>query len=212
MTAIFGPEARDELFSASNRLLLPTSIEAQFDSGMLTIVPAIKDPTSKAEVALWQNHNPHEYKINVFDDGRPALDKVPLNRNSTGGVALAFRDLHDRKLVFRGNFRPRARYLYFHYCCQVLRHAWNRGANAKSVPNMEEQKGVFAWGTVGKYMAQDQMRVFVEELGHEFEPLMENADVSLNTEADRHVLVDAAAQQIAISVKKSTGEEDEDEE
>lgn len=77
---------------------------------------------------------------------------------------------------------------------------------------MAEQKGIFAWGTVGKYMAQDQMRAFVEELDHEFEPLIHNADESLNTEADKHVLVDAVAQQIAISAKKQTTDEEEGEE
>ena len=210
MTAIFGPEAQDELFSAANGLLLPNGIEEEFESGMMAIVPAIKDPTSKAEVTLWQSQEPREYKFKIFDDGRSTLDDIPLDPSTTDGVALRFRDLHDRKLSFPGKFRPRARYLYFHYCCQVLRYAWNKGAHAKSVPTMVEQKGMFAWGTVGKYMAQDQMRAFVEELGHEFEPLMQNADASLNTEADKHVFVDAAAQQIAINAKKQTGDDEEE--
>ncbi|CAE7023208.1 hypothetical protein HRS9139_00840 [Pyrenophora teres f. teres] len=214
MTAIFGPDAKEDLFSASNGLLLPTKIEKQFDNGLLAIVPAIKDATSKAEVTLWLNQEPREYKMKVFDDGRQTLDSIAFEDYTSGSVVyVTFRDLHDRKLRFRNNFRPRARYLYFHYCCQVLRNAWSKGANAKSVATMEDQKGVFAWGTVGKYMAEDQMRAFVEELGHEFEPLMANADPALNTEADRHVLVDAVAQQIALSAKKSMrGEFDEEEE
>jgi len=212
MTAIFGPDSKEELFSASNGLLLPTVIEEQFDSGMLAIVPAIKDPTSKAEVSLWQSQDPREYKIKIFDGGRSTLDGIAMEYLTTGGTVVKFRDLDGMKLKFLGNFRPRARYLYFHYCCQVLRYVWNKGAHEKSIHTMAEQKGIFAWGTVGKYMAQDQMRAFVEELDHEFEPLIHNADESLNTEADKHVLVDAVAQQIAISAKKQTTDEEEGEE
>ncbi|KAA8616719.1 HNH endonuclease [Pyrenophora tritici-repentis] len=203
MTAIFVLDAKGELFSASNGLMLPTLVEEQFDNGMMAIVPAIKNPSSKAEVALWLNQEPRKYKINFFDNARRALDEDVYDDMSSGkAVPVKFRDLHNQELHFRGNFRPRARYLYFHYCCQVLRNAWSKGANVKSLSTMQGEHRVFAWGTVGKYMAEDQMRAFLEELGHEYKPLMANADPALEIGAERHVFVDAAARQVSLGAKK----------
>jgi hypothetical protein len=58
MTAVFGPEAKKELFSPRNALLLPNPIEEMFDSGLFAIVPAVTDDMSKAEVSLWEHTHP----------------------------------------------------------------------------------------------------------------------------------------------------------
>jgi hypothetical protein len=55
------------------------------------------------------------------------------------------------------------------------------------------------------------MRAFVEELGHEFEPLMENA-TKLDTPADRQTLADAVTGAIIMSSQKKLDEEGDDEE
>ncbi|CAN9380064.1 unnamed protein product [Alternaria alternata] len=202
MTAVFGSEAENELFSSHNGLLLPTEIENQFDSGMIAIVPDIKDLKSKTEVQAWVNSNPREYKFKIFlDDERLQLDwPATTDENNQW---LSFRQIDGRKLKFPNGCknRPRARYLYFHYCCQILRLAWRLGAKAGgSLPIFLKEQGIFAWGT-GKYMAHNMLRAFIDEVGHEFEPLMENA-TQLDTMAEGRTVSLACASAIKVASDK----------
>lgn len=62
-------------------------------------------------------------------------------------------DLDNRPLKFLTDFRPRARYIYFHYCIQVLRRAWqhsNPGQEASGILQAERAK--LYWGTPGRYL------------------------------------------------------------
>lgn len=44
--------------------------------------------------------------------------------NTTTAKMMTWRELDDHLLKFKSSQWPAARYLYFHYCLQVLRHAW----------------------------------------------------------------------------------------
>lgn len=48
---------------------------------------------------------------------------------------------HRRSSKFRSNFRPAARYLYFHYCLQILRKAWKEEPLEKTKITLENEIG-----------------------------------------------------------------------
>ncbi|CAE7202182.1 hypothetical protein P3342_010810 [Pyrenophora teres f. teres] len=170
MTAIFGPEASQDLFSASNGHLV--TFEDEMESGIVVIVPDINDPTSKTEVASWTSQEPREYKIRIFDNGQPEMGHAPIDK----------------------------RYLFFRYCCHILRRVWHTTDYNTAIP--KAQLLTCLWGATGKYVPHDQMRVFVQELGPEYEPLMENSDAALDGQADPYTLLHAIAEQISIGNKR----------
>jgi hypothetical protein len=98
--------------------------------------------------------------------------------------------------------RPRARYFYFLYCCQLLRQAWKRrdGAIVENLPGLEkEYEAMVAWGTVGKYVGENQMRGFVKEFGRELEGSTGNEKDSDDVQGDQFsMLVEAIAEQIIV--------------
>ncbi|CAA9964573.1 DUF1841 domain containing protein [Pyrenophora teres f. maculata] len=198
MTAIFGPEASQDLFSASNGH--PVTFEDEMESGIVVIVPDINDPTSKTEVASWQSQDPREYKIRIFDNGQPEMGHAPIDSHYTGGVYIKLRDLNDWKLKFQTNSRPTERYLFFRYCCHILRRVWHTTDYNTAIP--KAQLLTCLWGATGKYVPHDQMRVFVQELGPEYEPLIENSDAALDGQADPYTLLHAIAEQISIGNKR----------
>lgn len=72
--------------------------------------------------------------------------------------------------------RPAARYLYFHYCMQVLQKAWQNKAQGKATraATMLKAENVKSlWGTRGRYLPHNMLLAFVEELGHDYDELLE---------------------------------------
>jgi len=207
MRAIFGDDTKDELLSPLNGLLLPNQVETQFKNGLLTIVPDITDFGSEAEITLWEQSRPREYKIKVLDKQRKIC--------SWGAFAhpemITWGDLDGMRLQFPNDLRPRARYLHFHYCCQLLKLAWGAGADFQSLTSMKQELGACAWGTTGKYIAANQMRAFVDELGHEFEvgDLMNNATKD-EAPAEEDAFVKAVTNQIRFGLTTSEAGEDSD--
>jgi hypothetical protein len=137
MQAIFGEEVEGELFSPRNGPLLLTEIEDQFETGLFAIVSNIGHFASKAEVSLWESTQPREYNIKILDQTRPICQEIALVHPKE----VTWAELDGTKLKFRNDFRPRGRHLCFHYCCQLLRLAWQTGANAKSSPLMKKELG-----------------------------------------------------------------------
>ncbi|KAJ0417294.1 hypothetical protein BJY00DRAFT_316071 [Aspergillus carlsbadensis] len=88
-------------------------------------------------------------------------------------------ELDGGKLEFRSNSRPEVRYLYFHYCCQVLRralgphHEW-RGLPHPHSKGRGEVGGQF-WGTPSRYLPRNMLLDLVEELGHEHKDQLQGA-------------------------------------
>jgi hypothetical protein len=206
MTAVFGPEAQKELFSPRNALLLPNPIEDMFDSGLFAIVPAVTDDMSKAEVSLWEHTHPREYKLRIIDYRNKVVDQEVM-----GGKT--WRDLDNTKLNFLNDFRPRPRYLYFNYCSQLLKLAWKRGGQLKALPVLKTEVGKPFWGTKGKYLPAHQLQMFVEELGHEAECLLDGKDETLDDVGDKDVLLAALAGQMrARSMSEEKSEEESEEE
>jgi Amidase len=71
--------------------------------------------------------------------------------------------LDDRKLQFEGSVRPAARYLYVHYCLQVLRRAWKAGLERRpqflSMTSLANKYGLFL-ADIGGQMSDSYNHVF----------------------------------------------------
>ncbi len=203
MTAIFGPTNKPELWSPRNGMIISSTVEEKFESGLYVIVPDLPENASPAEMALWNNSEPKEYKLKIIDLNHPSAERW---FDKVGG--LKWKDLDNKRLVFRSSFRPRARYLYYHYCTQLLRRAWNEDYQGDILKH--ELKKRF-WGTPGKYIRESMLRAFVEELGHGFEDLLEGAadDVPGAPRSDPSLLV-AATNQIEKVVQEPEDSDDDD--
>ncbi|CAG8932928.1 unnamed protein product [Penicillium salamii] len=116
--------------------------------------------------------------------------------------------------------RPAARYLYFHYCMQVLQKAWQSRAQGRpqgATAMLKAENGRFFWGTQGRYLPRNMLLAFVEELAHDYEDLLEGSSrVNSN---EKNILLAVAAAQINrvasgthIDSGLLLGDEEEDEE
>ncbi|KAI8946363.1 hypothetical protein F4801DRAFT_596761 [Xylaria longipes] len=122
MTEMFGDECKDELFSSHNGLLLPDMIEKAMDEWAIVIVLDLPNDPSTNEIEPWIASVPREYKFRVLDPNHPELNQrisVLDDDNRLG------RDLDQSRLVFRGDFRPRARFLWLWFACAMLKRFWS---------------------------------------------------------------------------------------
>lgn len=213
MDAIFGRRKEPELFAPRNGLLLYKNIEKYFDSGKLVIVPDIPDHPSVTNLNTWITKKPREYKLRILDK---SWDQI--NERVTSYFDTTWADLDNKHLEFRGSFRPRARYLYFHYCVQVLRYAWQQEDNEDRLLTLKHESGRPFWGTRGRYIKRNMLRAFIEELGHEDHlGILEGA--SCRSSGDSNLLLDAVSRQVVERPNKlglgewpSDDENDSDEE
>ena len=167
METIFGrPEGgRSELFRAENGILWSTPAEERFEGGHFVIVPDIVDQPTQQDVDDWEASDPREYKIRVLNP-----DDVSMKRLIFGTDKI-WADLDNERMKFKTNFRPRARYLYFAYCAAMLR----RSFAGKHLETSRAEPRKNFWGTPGRYMREGMLLGFVEELGNDYEHLLEGA-------------------------------------
>ncbi|KAL4778506.1 hypothetical protein BJX76DRAFT_352568 [Aspergillus varians] len=189
MDGIFGRREPPELFSARNGILVTRSMERWFDSGKFVIVPDLPDKPPLAELLAWVQGDTRQYRFKIIDPKWERLDHPACQ----GFTNKTWRSLDGKKLEFRSSFRPAARYLYFHYCIQVLRQAWGHNGYGASVPILKKETGRSFWGTPGKYMPKNMLLALVEELGHEYRDLLEGAGCS---KGDAKLLLEVASSQI----------------
>jgi hypothetical protein len=188
MDAIFGKTDPPELYSPRNGILIDGIIEDYLDKGKLAIVPA-PELKSSFDLKSWFSGPVREYKIVILDWKWQHLDEQVVP-----DLELRWRDLHNRRLAFRSEFRPAARYLYFHYCVQVLRAAWQLNQEYRAGEILTKELGKPVWATPGRYIPENMIAAFVEELGHEYEDLLEGA---CRASGDPDLLLDTGARQIS---------------
>lgn len=206
MNSVFGSTETPELFSPLNGLIISELVGKKFDCGFMAIVPNLSDRPTQAQIALWNASEPKGYKIRILDLKNPTAQKfIRPESNQTWG------DLDGTSIEFRSAFRPRARYLYFHYCMQILRRAWK--ADKKTVEQMRKEFGNGYWGTTGSYLPESMLRAFIEEMGHEYQELLVGKiddKATANTE-DRNLLIAIASSQVKASRDPEGDNEDSDE-
>lgn len=158
MEDIFEQNAHDEIFSPANGLMLRDYIEKKFDQHLLVIVPI------EPEVELQVPSDGYDsmacgsiqrWKICVVDDDTKKK-QIP-----TIGAGLAFADLDGRELNFVTQFRPRARYLYYHYVIALLRARRHRRKGW-----LLQQSQDIAWPNPGKYIRKTMLRTLIASVGH----------------------------------------------
>lgn len=205
MDAIFGQIRPSELFSSRNGLIISDQIEEHFDAGVITIVPDLPDRPSLATLFGWMDSKVRDFKVRIID-----TEWAKLDRGITDPSGLKWRELDNRKLQFLNSQRPAARYLYFHYCLQVLRRAWKAGPGQKAVFPLTDELGKPVWATPGRYIGKKMILAFIEELGHEHKELLVGASPSRR--GNRNDLIDTAAAQITNEADVDSDDDDNEEE
>ncbi|KAL9629744.1 MAG: hypothetical protein Q9204_005100 [Flavoplaca sp. TL-2023a] len=184
MLAIFGREAENEMMSACNGMFISRRAEPLLEDGLLCIVPDVADNPTPAEISAWTNSEPKNYKIKIAADPNDPRILTKLVDEGTD----RFIHLHNSKVEFGSNDRPRARYLYWVYLIGVLKQSWKAKipARAPTEPNeppsplnpptysnpLENELGKPYWGTPGPWLKKPMLRAFIEELGHDYQGLM----------------------------------------
>ena len=166
MTAIFGEDATDELFSAKNGMLLSSRAEEKFDNGGIALVSRASNLANAAEIKAWNEAPVKEYKIRTMRSTPDMLKKCDVQSSYT------WMQLDNQPVTFKGSFRPRTRYLYYAYCVALLRQAYNGGTRLEALTDSLGQK---YWGTVGPYLKKSMIRGFIETVGHGYDGLMDGA-------------------------------------
>jgi hypothetical protein len=188
MDSVFGVMENPELFSPLNGMIVSQLVEKKFDKGFIAIVPRLPDYPTQSQIAAWNLSEPKEYKIRILDPKSPEVDEVV--RPDTG---LTWKGLDGTPVEFKSASRPRARYLYFHYCMQILRRAWR--AERKAGEQMKREFGKGYWGTIGPYLPRSMLRAFIEELGHGYEELLKGGedDKATSNQVDGDLVVVVAS-------------------
>ncbi|KAI0204008.1 hypothetical protein F4808DRAFT_475507 [Astrocystis sublimbata] len=155
MTEIFGDEYRHELGSVRNRLLLPWDIEIAMAHGAIVIVPDLDLSSQGASSAT---SRPQEnYKFRVLDPDHPNLNSWFVGFSEPHRLG---KDLDHCRLVFPGDLRPRACFLWLWFACAVLKCFWRVSSPQKLLQSAEGM-----WGISGAYVRKDFVLGLVEEMG-----------------------------------------------
>ncbi|KAL8721191.1 MAG: hypothetical protein Q9225_002077 [Loekoesia sp. 1 TL-2023] len=205
MDAIFG-SARDEngvseLFKAENGMLWSKEVEDRFEAGHFVIVPDVADDPTPQQIKFWETANVKEYKIRVLNPGAKSMNQTIFPTDTE------WKDLDGKRVQFKGSFRPRARYLYFAYCAAMLRRSFT--GKHLEVSRSELRKRF--WGTPGKYLRESMLLGFVEQMGHDYDHLLEGAIEEDNPVLDVRA-TDAAVKRIKDSLEDEDGDKDEEDE
>ena len=200
MDHIFGAQDEPELYSPYNGILMSEIAEKLFDKGAFVIVPKVSDNPTEVEIREWHNSQPKRYVIRIVDHDDPRM-----RRRFGFPDPRSWIDLDGEEVQFRTEHRPRARYLYWHYCHTVLRHSWHRDQLDEA---LDKQLGKPLWATPGPYLRKALLLAFVEEMGHDGNDLLQGATTEEAgcevSESDPTAL--AAATQTILS---STADEDD---
>lgn len=221
MDEIFGKGASEELFAPENGLFLHKHIENALNKGLLAIVPDLDlDPADpqfplndqqerQNRVKEWENWPVKDYKIVIIDKDNNRVKNTKLFIVEDFGFQT-LGELDGRKLVFKTNFRPRARYIWWTYLNTILRTAWNQQGKDGNVQHHEVRKATRYWGTRGRYVMQNQLLGFVEEIGHDVESILEQGDDNEDTQEPGLEAVVAIVQEAMVSSLQHDKKEGED--
>ncbi|KAI1646991.1 uncharacterized protein F4817DRAFT_338125 [Daldinia loculata] len=216
MDEIFGPGAREELFSPLNGLLLSTKVEKALDKGHLAIVPDVPDPADHALMRAWSTTEPKGYKVVVCSSN--FTKSVGMFDADVHGISCLM-DLHNRPLHFLTDARPRARYIWWTFLAGITYLDWSQ--SERKVIKEEVAMRVRYWGTRWRYAKAAHIRSFIEELGQDIESIVDDSsgsgngeDEGVEAEAGEMAAIAVVSTKILDAGKESrvkAGEESEDE-
>ena len=220
MTAIFGSDAVNELSSPHNGLLISKRLGKLIDIGIIVIVPDLPLKATQEQFNQWQTSDPKEYVFRILDRAyfkgqeikatvhkhykEKLEEKIYLGRSKN----VTLRELDGRRLPWRSPFRPRARYLYYLYCYNILRYVWNNRDEPHFLPG---EFGQPYWGSPGKYIKESMIKCLVQEIGHEIVSFLEDDAEDKGKEkeeiekAENVLLTAALTEDVVRKVDISTG-------
>ena len=198
MQSIFGlsDSGYSELFKAENGILWSSQAEDRFEEGHFVVVPDVPDLPTEQQLDTWEASDPKEYKIKVLNPKHTKMQMIVYGKDITWAA------LDNERLEFKTSFRPRARYLYFTYCTAMLRRSF--AGKHLEISRAELRKRF--WGTPGKYMREGMLLGFVEEMGHDYNHLLDGAI------KEEEAVIDATALVVANQSIQRTLKDDDDEE
>lgn len=190
MNSIFRePFWRSGLYAASNGLIMHYRIAEAFDSGKFVIIPDNKNKSAIQEASRWVWPMPQEYKIQIIDPTWNQLDEEILI--DTG---ITWRRLDGKRLMFRSKYRPKAEYLYFHYCLQLVRRAWQYKGLSTNV--LEEDLDKNLWDLPRSLLPRGMLLALVEELGPDYASLLQYYGSGKGQVKSSPLLLDVYARQV----------------
>lgn len=194
MNAIFGKVHSKDLFSARNGLLISKPVAEYLDRGKIAIVPSINDTPNFATKTCWPCKSSQEYEIKILDPSWELLgSRISVHSTLTWG------QLDSRKLQFRSSSRPAARYMYYHYCVQLIKAAWQRKDTVKksdTAGTLEKGTSIPIWTTPGQYISRSMLLAVVQELGDEYTSLIIGARCSRSEAPQHDLLLEVVAKQV----------------
>lgn len=194
MDAIFGPMERSELFAPENGIIISGFVEQAFDCGLMAIVPDISNDAPLECINAWVKNAPKEYKIRIISQSHP------FARLYVADLARTWGSLDGQRLNFKATFRPRAQYLFFHYCVQLLRWTWSESFPSRRVRDENLDKPV--WTILSRHVKKGMLQAFADEIGRDYHHLVEGTQpvpqerMSRKQVSDDSLLVLVAARQI----------------
>ncbi|MCJ1269099.1 hypothetical protein MMC22_008988 [Lobaria immixta] len=203
MDSNFGREDLDEpeLFSPHNGILMDAKAEARLDKGLFVIVPRITDTSSPAEIALWNASESTKYIIRVVDPEHPDMNHIIHSKVSS----KRWKELDGQEVSFKSDFRPRARYFYFHYYPTMLRRSW---VHSKPANVLMDELGRRFWGGLQVDVCLEicSWRL-LKKMGHDYDALLEGTQGGGESQEEETVETALVAANDAIRFSSSEGDE-----
>ncbi|KAK0720913.1 hypothetical protein B0H67DRAFT_644110 [Lasiosphaeris hirsuta] len=216
LVSLFGEDVEGELMTARNGLLLQSVIESALDDGAIAIVPGLPDDPTTEQVAIWERDEPKNYRWRIIDEDAELLEAIIALKSQGASEDMTIRDLDGRRLSFKNDNRPRARYLYFLFVVAQLKMAWRHEYWADPAKKLKPQLGEGFWVTRGRYLNRALLLALAEEIGHntsfpENMPPCPGTDDASKDEEDAGETGLVVIAKIIAAQKRGDEEEDEEE-
>ncbi|KAI9767050.1 MAG: hypothetical protein M1839_004640 [Geoglossum umbratile] len=134
---VFGNGTGSRLFSTDNCIMLYRGLEQAFDSGNFVIVPA--DPAERP-IRRWKT-------VLVNESSR----NQRIDLSTIGHLGL----LDEREIKFPTDYRPAARFLYYHFLTSLLRCRYYQQPGWEKV--WAKMKTGQPWPTPGRYLRESML-------------------------------------------------------
>ncbi|KAM7189038.1 hypothetical protein V8F20_010341 [Naviculisporaceae sp. PSN 640] len=167
LVSLFGEDVEGELMTARNGLLLQSDVESALDDGTIAIVPDLPDDPTAEQVAIWERDEPKNYRWRIIDEDALSLETMVALKSQGASDDMTIRDLDGRRLSFKNDNRPRARYLYFLFVVAQLKMAWRHEYRTDPTKKLKPQLGKGFWATRGRYLNRALLLALAEEIGHD---------------------------------------------
>lgn len=142
-------------------------MESALEDGAIAIVPDLPDDATTEQIAMWERDQPKNYRWRIIDEDAPSLDQAIIPKSQEVPDNMFVRDLDGRRLSFKNDNRPGARYLYFLFVVAQLKMAWRHEYRTDPSKKLKPQLGKGFWATRGRYLNRALLLALAEEIGHD---------------------------------------------